>query len=107
MPEATETISYKIPAFKLGRVFFYYAAFKQHNRHLSARQERQEVDKGFARVREREGQPQVPAGSADSLRSDRTHRGGTVETIRKCPDSLISTDSRGIRWPNPDFRVIC
>ncbi len=30
VPEATETISYKMPAFKMGRVFFYYAAFKQH-----------------------------------------------------------------------------
>ena len=30
VPGATETISYRIPAFKLDRVFFYFAAFKQH-----------------------------------------------------------------------------
>jgi uncharacterized protein YdhG (YjbR/CyaY superfamily) len=30
VPEATETISYQIPAFKLDRVFFYFAAFKKH-----------------------------------------------------------------------------
>lgn len=30
VPEATETISYRIPALRLGRVFFYYAAFKKH-----------------------------------------------------------------------------
>jgi uncharacterized protein YdhG (YjbR/CyaY superfamily) len=30
VPAATETISYRMPAFKLDRVFFYFAAFKQH-----------------------------------------------------------------------------
>lgn len=30
VPEATEMVSYRIPAFHLGRVFFYYAAFKKH-----------------------------------------------------------------------------
>jgi uncharacterized protein YdhG (YjbR/CyaY superfamily) len=30
VPGATEAISYRIPAFRLGRVFFYYAAFKKH-----------------------------------------------------------------------------
>ena len=30
VPGATETISYRIPALRLGRVFFYYAAFKKH-----------------------------------------------------------------------------
>jgi uncharacterized protein YdhG (YjbR/CyaY superfamily) len=30
VPEATETISYQMPAFKLERVFFYFAAFKKH-----------------------------------------------------------------------------
>lgn len=30
VPEATETISYKLPAFKLRRTFFYFAAFKNH-----------------------------------------------------------------------------
>lgn len=30
VPGATETISYRIPAFRLGHVFFYYAAFKKH-----------------------------------------------------------------------------
>lgn len=30
VPAAQETISYKIPAFKLKRTFFYYAAFKQY-----------------------------------------------------------------------------
>lgn len=30
LPEATETISYGIPAFKTDRVFFYFAAFKHH-----------------------------------------------------------------------------
>jgi uncharacterized protein YdhG (YjbR/CyaY superfamily) len=30
VPEAKETISYKIPAFKLDRVFIYFAAFKNH-----------------------------------------------------------------------------
>jgi uncharacterized protein YdhG (YjbR/CyaY superfamily) len=29
-PDAEETISYKLPAFKQGRVFIYFAAFKQH-----------------------------------------------------------------------------
>jgi uncharacterized protein YdhG (YjbR/CyaY superfamily) len=29
-PDAVETISYKLPAFKKGRVFLYFAAFKQH-----------------------------------------------------------------------------
>jgi uncharacterized protein YdhG (YjbR/CyaY superfamily) len=29
-PEATPCISYNMPAFKLGRTFFYFAAFKQH-----------------------------------------------------------------------------
>lgn len=29
-PEATETISYQMPALKQGRVFFYFAAFKKH-----------------------------------------------------------------------------
>ena len=30
VPAAEETISYQIPAFRLGRVFFYFAAFKSH-----------------------------------------------------------------------------
>src|SRR4051794_24048365 len=30
IPAATETISYRIPAFKLDRVFIYFAAFKKH-----------------------------------------------------------------------------
>ena len=30
VPSASETISYQMPAFKLRRVFFYYAAFKHH-----------------------------------------------------------------------------
>lgn len=29
-PQAEETISYQLPAFKQGRVFVYFAAFKQH-----------------------------------------------------------------------------
>jgi uncharacterized protein YdhG (YjbR/CyaY superfamily) len=29
-PQATEVISYKMPALRQGRVFFYYAAFKHH-----------------------------------------------------------------------------
>jgi uncharacterized protein YdhG (YjbR/CyaY superfamily) len=30
VPEAEETISYQMPAFKLQRVFIYFAAFKRH-----------------------------------------------------------------------------
>ncbi len=30
VPSATETISYQLPAFKLKRVFIYFAAFKAH-----------------------------------------------------------------------------
>jgi uncharacterized protein YdhG (YjbR/CyaY superfamily) len=30
VPAATETISYQLPAFRLARVFFYFAAFKHH-----------------------------------------------------------------------------
>jgi uncharacterized protein YdhG (YjbR/CyaY superfamily) len=30
VPNATETISYQIPAFKLHRTFIYFAAFKKH-----------------------------------------------------------------------------
>jgi uncharacterized protein YdhG (YjbR/CyaY superfamily) len=30
VPAATETISYQMPAFRLGKVFFYFAAFKKH-----------------------------------------------------------------------------
>lgn len=30
IPSAHETISYQIPAFKQDKVFFYFAAFKQH-----------------------------------------------------------------------------
>ena len=30
VPAATETISYQMPAFKLERVFVYFAAFKKH-----------------------------------------------------------------------------
>ena len=30
VPEATETISYRIPAFKLERIVVYFAAFKNH-----------------------------------------------------------------------------
>jgi len=30
VPEAQETISYGMPAFRLGRVFIYFAAFKSH-----------------------------------------------------------------------------
>jgi uncharacterized protein YdhG (YjbR/CyaY superfamily) len=30
VPAAVETISYKLPAFKLDRVFIYFAAFKAH-----------------------------------------------------------------------------
>lgn len=30
VPEATECISYQMPALKLRKVFFYYAVFKQH-----------------------------------------------------------------------------
>lgn len=29
-PEASETISYQMPALRKGRVFFYFAAFKKH-----------------------------------------------------------------------------
>jgi Conserved hypothetical protein (Lin0512_fam)/Domain of unknown function (DUF5655) len=29
-PDAQETISYQLPAFKLGRTFIYFAAFKNH-----------------------------------------------------------------------------
>ena len=30
IPDATRCISYNLPAFKLGRTFFYFAAFKKH-----------------------------------------------------------------------------
>jgi uncharacterized protein YdhG (YjbR/CyaY superfamily) len=30
VPDAKETISYQMPAFKLGRTFIYFAAFKNH-----------------------------------------------------------------------------
>jgi uncharacterized protein YdhG (YjbR/CyaY superfamily) len=30
VPNATETISYQMPAFKLNRTFIYFAAFKKH-----------------------------------------------------------------------------
>jgi len=30
VPEATETIGYQMPAFKVERIFFYFAAFKKH-----------------------------------------------------------------------------
>ena len=30
VPQAQETISYRMPAFKLKRIFFYFAAFKKH-----------------------------------------------------------------------------
>jgi uncharacterized protein YdhG (YjbR/CyaY superfamily) len=30
VPDATETISYRMPAFKLVRTFIYFAAFKKH-----------------------------------------------------------------------------
>lgn len=30
VPDAKETISYQMPAFKLGRTFIYFAAFKTH-----------------------------------------------------------------------------
>jgi uncharacterized protein YdhG (YjbR/CyaY superfamily) len=30
VPNATETISYQMPAFKLSRTFIYFAAFKKH-----------------------------------------------------------------------------
>jgi uncharacterized protein YdhG (YjbR/CyaY superfamily) len=30
VPDANETISYQMPAFKLGRTFIYFAAFKKH-----------------------------------------------------------------------------
>ncbi len=30
VPEAVETISYQMPAFRLKRIFFYFAAFKKH-----------------------------------------------------------------------------
>lgn len=30
LPEATETISYKMPAFKQGKVLLYYAGYKNH-----------------------------------------------------------------------------
>ena len=30
VPDATETISYRMPAFKLHKTFFYFAAFKTH-----------------------------------------------------------------------------
>lgn len=30
VPDATETISYQMPAFKLGKTFIYFAAFKKH-----------------------------------------------------------------------------
>jgi uncharacterized protein YdhG (YjbR/CyaY superfamily) len=30
VPDAVEVISYRMPAFRLERIFFYYAAFKSH-----------------------------------------------------------------------------
>jgi uncharacterized protein YdhG (YjbR/CyaY superfamily) len=30
VPEATESIGYQMPAFKVERIFFYFAAFKKH-----------------------------------------------------------------------------
>ncbi|MFN0062556.1 MAG: iron chaperone [Myxococcaceae bacterium] len=30
VPDAEETISYHLPAFRRGRIFFYFAAFKSH-----------------------------------------------------------------------------
>ncbi len=30
VPDATETISYRMPAFRIDRIFFYFAAFKEH-----------------------------------------------------------------------------
>lgn len=30
VPQATETIGYGLPAFRLGRIFIYFAAFKKH-----------------------------------------------------------------------------
>jgi len=30
VPEAQETIAYQMPAFRRGKIFFYFAAFKRH-----------------------------------------------------------------------------
>lgn len=60
VPEATEAISYRIPALRLGRVFFYYAAFKKHIGVYPPVREDKKLVKELERFRGEKGNLQFP-----------------------------------------------
>ena len=70
-PGAQETISYKIPAFRLNRILVYFAAFKNHIGLYPPVKGDASLDEGDLSLRREEGQPAISTRSADSLRPNR------------------------------------
>lgn len=64
LPHAQETISYQMPAFKLGRTFFYFAAFKKHIGIYPPVKNDQALIKALASFRNEKGNLQFPLNQA-------------------------------------------
>jgi uncharacterized protein YdhG (YjbR/CyaY superfamily) len=69
-PAAEEIISYNMPAYTLGGVLVYFAAFKKHIG-LSANQGRCRAGKGEIKVPRREGEFAISNRRADPVQRDR------------------------------------
>ena len=66
-PEATETISYQMPAFRQHGILVYFAAWKNHIGLYPPISGDTALEKSTRTVRRTERQPSVPAGRADPL----------------------------------------
>ena len=79
-PQAQETISYRMPAFRQGRVFIYFAAFSEHIGIYPPVKGSATLDRALRGYRQCKGQPEVSAGPTHAVRPDpaRHHRAETA-----------------------------
>ena len=81
VPEATETISYQMPAFKLERVFFYFAAFKKHIGVYPPVKGDRKLQKELLPYRGDKGNLRFPLARVNSVRTDWSRRIGIVTGV--------------------------
>jgi len=74
-PDAQETISYRIPAFKLNGMLVYFAAFTKHIGFYPPR-----LEKAVSRYAGEKGNLRFPTRSTDPLRLDQAHHQASRET---------------------------
>jgi hypothetical protein len=87
LPEAQRSIGYGMPAYRDGKVFFYFAGFRNPLGRLSSAERRCRADCGTGALQEREGQSRFQIQGAHPVRAHWQGCGGATQGIH--PEALI------------------